>query len=97
MRAHMTRVLLAAAFLLLLGAAAQAGGGGDTTFNTVVTQLTNWATGGLGRVISLAAVIVGGIASVVRSNPMPILSGIAFAMILNFTPGIVTGLLTGSL
>ena len=72
-------------------------GTGDTTFNNVVTQLTNWATGGLGRVIALSAVIVGAIVSVVRSNPLPILSGIAFAMILNFTPQIVTGILTATI
>ena len=91
------RLSLALTIMLLLGAAAHAGGGGDTTFANVVTQLTNWATGGLGQTISLSAVIIGGIVSVVRSNPMPILSGIAFAMILNFTPAIVTNLLTGTL
>lgn len=69
----------------------------DTTFDTVVTQLSNWATGGLGRVIALSAVIVGAIISVVRSNPLPILSGIAFAMILNFAPQIITGVLSATI
>ena len=91
-----SRALAAAAFLLALSGAAHAGGGG-TEFTTVVTQLQEWATGGLGQVIALAAVLVGAIVSVVRSNPLPILSGIAFAMILNFTPGIVVSLLTGTL
>ena len=91
------KLLCLVAALLLLGTSAFAGGGSDTTFDTVVSKLTGWAEGGLGRVISLAAVIMGGIISVVRTNPIPILSGIAFAMILSFTPGIVTGLLTGGL
>lgn len=85
-----------AAILLLLGDSCLAGTVAGP-FDPVVLQLTNWAEGGLGRVISLSAVIMGGIVSVIRSNPIPILSGIAFAMILNFTPDIVTGLLTGTL
>ena len=86
---------LPAAVVLLLPAAAFAGANAE--FDAVVVQLTAWATGGLGRVVSLAAVIVGAMFSVARSNPLPILSGIAFAMILNFTPDIVTGILTGTL
>lgn len=90
------RLALACAIATLLSTGAFAGTGG-TEFTAVVTQLQGWATGGLGQVISLAAVLVGAIISVVRSNPMPILSGIAFAMILNFTPGIVVNLLTGTI
>ena len=89
-----TCLALACVLAMLVSPHALAGGSG-TEFNAVVTQLQGWATGGLGRAISLAAVIVGAIISVVRSNPMPILSGIAFAMILNFTPGIVVNLLSG--
>lgn len=65
-------------------------------FEDVVTELTGWIQGGLGVTISLAAVIVGALMSIVRSNPLPILSGIAFAMILNFTPTIIDGILTGT-
>ncbi len=82
--------------LAAFAAPALAGAGG-TEFNPIVTELSDWAEGGLGKVISLAAVIVGAVVSVARSNPMPILSGIAFAMILNFTPDIVTGVLGGAL
>ena len=89
-------VLLLAA-VPLLPEIAWAGGGTSTEFDTLVVKLQQWATGGLGRSISLAAVIVGAMVSVVRSNPMPILSGIAFAIILNFTPGIITGLLSATL
>ncbi len=96
-----SRVLVHAMLLLvalsILPMAAMAGGGSSTEFDTVVTKLQQWATGGLGRAISLAAVIVGAMISVIRSNPMPILSGIAFAMILNFTPGIITALLSATI
>ena len=91
----MARTALFAVLALLLPEAAVAGDDGE--FEDVITQLTEWATGGLGRVVSLAAVIVGAMFSVARSNPIPILSGIAFAMILNFTPAIVTSILTGTL
>ena len=86
---------LVAAIVLLAPEAVFAGD--DAEFEDVIEQLTAWATGGLGKVVSLAAVIVGAMFSVARSNPIPILSGIAFAMILNFTPAIVTGILTGIL
>lgn len=87
---------LTCALALALSSGALAGTGG-AEFTDVVDTLQGWATGGLGQVISLAAVLIGAIISVVRSNPMPILSGIAFAMILNFTPGIVVNLLTGTI
>ena len=66
-------------------------------FRVVVTDLTAWIQGGLGVTISLAAVIVGALLSIVRSNPLPILSGIAFAMILNFTPTIISSIITGTI
>lgn len=68
----------------------------DDDFVTVVNELTSWIRGGLGVTISLSAVIVGALVSIVRSNPLPILSGIAFAMILNFTPTIISGIITGT-
>ena len=80
---------------LLLPEAALAGANAE--FDAVVVQLTAWATGGLGKVVALSAVIVGAMFSVARSNPLPILSGLAFAMILNFAPGIVTGILSATL
>ena len=94
-------VLLFVILLLLLVDLVFAGStgttGAGTEFNQLVTRLQQWAVGGLGRAISLAAVIVGAIGSVIRSNPLPILSGIAFAVILNVTPGIITSLLTGTI
>lgn len=66
-------------------------------FKTVVDDLTDWIQGGLGVTISLSAVIVGALVSIVRSNPLPILAGIAFAMILNFTPTIIAGIITVTL
>lgn len=89
-------LLLGLLALVLLPVEAWAVGAGDD-FEDVVTELTDWIQGGLGVTISLAAVIVGALLSIVRSNPLPILSGIAFAMILNFTPTVIEGIITGTI
>ena len=87
-------VALAAAFVLFSSPEAYAGGGG-TEFNTLRTQLEEWIKGGLGKTVALAAVTIGAVFSVARSNPLPILSGIAFAIFQQYTPDIVDGILTG--
>lgn len=70
-------------------------GVGGAEFNTLQTQLEAWIKGGLGKTIALAAVVIGAVLSVARSNPLPILSGIAFAIFQQYTPDIIGGILTG--
>lgn len=92
--AWLAAALLAVALSVLAGPDALAGGGG-TEFATLQTQLETWIKGGLGKTIALAAVVIGAVLSVARSNPLPILSGIAFAIFEQYTPDIIGGILTG--
>jgi len=70
-------------------------GTGGTEFNVLRVQLEGWIKGGLGKTVALAAVTIGAVLSVARSNPLPILSGIAFAIFQQYTPDIIGGILTG--
>jgi len=63
--------------------------------------LYNWVMGIAGgyaaRAISIAAIVVGALMSLGRGSPMPILSGIGFAVFLAYLPGVVNGLLTATI
>lgn len=56
----------AAASVLLFPAFAFAGT--DTTFDTVYTQFTGWTQGSLGRLITLAMIVVGLIGGIARQS-----------------------------
>ena len=62
----------------------------DTDFAAVVTQLTNWTDGSLGKVLALAIFVVGMAAGVVRQSLMAAVAGIAGAMVLSYGPAIIT-------
>ena len=53
-------------------------------------------TGYFGRAVAVAAVGLGAILSIARVNPVPILSGAGFAIFLQYTPTIITGILTAT-
>ena len=62
----------------------------DTDFSAVVTQLTNWTDGSLGKVLALAIFVVGMAAGVIRQSLMAAVAGIAGAMVLSYGPAIIT-------
>jgi len=61
------------------------------------TWINGVVTGYLGRAIAMASVAIGALMSVARSNPIPILAGIGFAIFLQYTPTIITGILTATI
>ena len=62
----------------------------DTDFSAMVTQLTNWTDGSLGKALALAIFVVGMAAGVVRQSLMAAVAGIAGAMVLSYGPAIIT-------
>ena len=61
----------------------------------------NWingiVSGYFGRAIAIASVAMGALMSVAKSNPIPILVGIGFAVFLSYTPTIINGILTSTI
>ena len=89
------RYAVAAVALSLLAGSALAGTTG-TEFQALYTWVNDVVTGYFGRAVAVAAVGLGAILSIARVNPVPILSGAGFAIFLQYTPTIITGILTAT-
>jgi len=76
--------------------AAQAGTGG-TEFQSVHTTFKNWIEGYAGMAISLGAVGLGGMASLGRQSPIPILTGIGTAILLNYSPTVTDAIFSATI
>jgi conjugal transfer pilus assembly protein TraA len=89
------RYAVVAVALYLLAGGALAGTTG-TEFQALYTWVNDVVTGYFGRAVAVAAVGLGAILSIARVNPVPILSGAGFAIFLQYTPTIITGILTAT-
>jgi conjugal transfer pilus assembly protein TraA len=89
------RALLA---LVLLGAATGAlAGTTGTEFQSLYTWLTGLVQGYFGKAAAVAAIGLGALFSLARLNPIAILSGIGFAVFLQYAPTIASGILTATI
>ncbi len=88
-----TLALLAVLFLPSLALAGTTG----TEFQGFYTWLNGVVTGYGGRSVSLGAVLLGGLVSLGKINPIPILAGVGFAIFLQYSPTIVTGVLSATI
>jgi conjugal transfer pilus assembly protein TraA len=83
--------------LLLVAASipmqAMAGAGG-TEFTQVYDQLTGWANGTLGKVLGIAALLVGLGVGVIKQSVMAAVISISVAITAGFGPGIIDGVIT---
>jgi conjugal transfer pilus assembly protein TraA len=86
------------ALLAMLGLPAFAfAGTTGTEFLTFYTWITGIVSGYFGRAVSIAAVAIGAMISVAKSNPIPILVGIGFAVFLSYAPTVINGILTATI
>jgi conjugal transfer pilus assembly protein TraA len=76
------------------GSDAMAGVGGSTEFDSIVTVLTNWSTGSLGKTIALGMFIVGLAAGIVDQSVIAVVVGVAGALALSYGPTVLTGIFT---
>lgn len=91
-----TQLAIIAVALSVLAGSAFAGTTG-TEFQNLYTWTNNVVTGYFGRTVAVAAVGIGAIMSIARVNPIPILAGVGFAIFLQYTPTIITGILTATI
>ena len=84
--------------LVLLGAATGAlAGTTGTEFQSLYTWLTGLVQGYFGKAAAVAAIGLGALLSLARLNPIAILSGIGFAVFLQYAPTIASGILTATI
>lgn len=84
-----------AGLLVACAVTVQAGTGG-TEFQEVYDLLEDWATGTLGKIIALGALIVGIGFGLVRQSVIAAVVGIAMALVLNFGPTVISGIITAT-
>lgn len=84
------------AFVLAASSVSAFAASGDTTFQTIYDTLNTWATGTLGKVISIAMFIVGLAAGIVRQSIMAVVAGVAAAITMAYGPGVIDGMFTAT-
>ena len=68
-----------------------------TSFSALYTFFKDLVLGFGGKAILIAAVALGGIISIARVNPVPVLTGVGFAIFMQFTPGIIEVIMTATI
>lgn len=82
------------ALMLVMLAMLPAIAGTDNTFTAVTDMVTDWAQGSLGKLISIAAFIVGMGIGLVRQSVMAVVIGIAFALVMFYGPDVIANIIT---
>ena len=92
----MKKFLLAAVAMVAAGSAMAGTGatGNAADFQSALTMLTDWSTGTLGAVISVAVVLVGLGIGILRQSVIAVVAGIAAAIVLSQGPTILTAMFT---
>lgn len=65
-------------------------------FQTMYTELFGWAQGYLGKTIAIAAFLIGAGIGAARSNPIPAIGGLVFALFMAFGPTVIDGIATAT-
>lgn len=92
---NLFKFIIAALACALIADQALAGVTG-TEFQALYTWVNGVVTGYFGRTIAVAAVGMGAIIAIAKTNPIPILAGAGFAVFLQYVPTIVTGIMTAT-
>jgi conjugal transfer pilus assembly protein TraA len=94
-----TRAVTIVSILAFIGFNAMAstsggGTGGSDEFGQLFNTLNSWTTGFLGKALALFAFVVGAGLGLARSNLMPAIIGIVFALFLSLGPNIIASMFT---
>lgn len=90
--------LIATVSVASLAATSQAfAGAGGTEFTQVHDQVSGWANGTLGKVLGVAALLVGLGIGVIKQSVMAAVVGVSMALVAGFGPGVIDGVITAGL
>ncbi|MGP3505454.1 TraA family conjugative transfer protein [Paracidovorax citrulli] len=87
-------VLLALTIAAALAPMQASAGAGGTEFTQVYDQLTGWSNGTLGKVLGIAALLVGLGVGVIKQSVIAAVVGIAMALTAGFGPGVIDGVIS---
>lgn len=88
--------LLVAGIALIAVCGSVYAGTDNQEFDAVYKLLTDWSTGTLGKIIALAALIVGIAFGLIRQSVVAAVVGIAMALVLNYGPKVIDGIFTAT-
>lgn len=71
--------------------------GTDATFDSWVTQMTDWLQGSLGKGIAIGFILVGIVMGMIQQSLMAFAIGVGAALGLNYTPTILTNMFSAVL
>ena len=97
MQSNRNLIKCALALVLLTAATSVLAGPTGTEFESLYTWLTGLVQGYFGKAAAVAAIGLGALFSLARLNPIAILSGIGFAVFLQYAPTIASGILTATI
>ena len=97
MQSNRNLIKCALALVLLTAATSVLAGTPGTEFESLYTWLTGLVQGYFGKAAAVAAIGLGALFSLARLNPIAILSGIGFAVFLQYAPTIASGILTATI
>ena len=87
MKKHKEKLVLA---VVSVAAASAIAAGVDTTFNAILTKITEWAEGSLGKLLALGMLMTSMFMAFVSTNLMGALAALGAALIISNAPTIVT-------
>lgn len=71
--------------------------GSDATFDTWVSQMTDWISGSLGKGIAIGFVLIGIVVGMAQQSLMAFAIGVGAALGLNYTPSILASMFSATL
>lgn len=90
---NLKAMMLPATAMVLATSVATAGTGG-TEFDAMFTMIKDWAEGSLGKLLAVAAFLIGMGMGIVKQSIIAICLGIGFALALAYTPAIIEAVFT---
>ena len=97
MQSNRNLIKCALALVLLTAATSVLAGTTGPEVESLYTWLTGVVQGYFGKAAAVAAIGLGALFSLARLNPIAILSGIGFAVFLQYAPTIASGILTATI
>jgi conjugal transfer pilus assembly protein TraA len=69
----------------------------DTEFQQLLNKVVGWAGGYAGKALAVVSLLVGVMTGMARTNFLPVIAGVGFALALAFGPNILTGIVSATI